>query len=63
MSLNILNKFASFSGLRVNWGKSSILPLDEGAREVSDSDLLLRWVTSLTYLGFRITANVHDYSI
>lgn len=44
----------------MNWGKSSILPLDEGAREQADPDLPLKW-DSITYLGVKITANCTEY--
>lgn len=38
-----------------------MLQLDEGAKSVADPNLPLRWVSSLTYLGVKITANVNDY--
>lgn len=60
-ALLILDKFASFSGLRVNWSKSSILPLGPKARNLSHDTLPLQWVSSMTYLGVKITANVQDY--
>ena len=60
-ALCILNTFSQFSGLKVNWTKSSILPLDAGARDVADPALPLQWVTQLTYLGVKITARVEDY--
>lgn len=56
-----MDKFASFSGLRVNWGKSSILPIDEGARVGASPVLQLQWVSSIKYLGVKITAKVQDY--
>lgn len=61
MVLAILNTFASYAGLKVNWTKSSILPLDSGATVVADLSLPLRWVSQLTYLGVQITAEVEDY--
>lgn len=60
-ALGIFETFAKYSGLKVNWSKSSILPIDIGAKELADPNLPLQWVTSLKYLGVRITANVHDY--
>lgn len=59
-ALLILDKFASFSGLQLNWSKPSILPLGPEARNLLDT-LSLQWVSSITYLGVKITANVQDY--
>lgn len=46
-TLQILNKF-SFSGLRGNWGKSSILPLGLGAQRAEGDNLPLQWVSAIT---------------
>lgn len=35
-ALLIVNKFTTFLGLRVNWNKTSILPLDAGAKEIAE---------------------------
>lgn len=59
--LAILDEFARFSGLRVHWSKSSILPIDAKAKERADPDFPLQWVSALQYLGVKITVNVHDY--
>lgn len=40
-ALAILDKFATFSGLKVNWSKSSILPVDAGAKGGANPDLPL----------------------
>lgn len=60
-ALLILDRFATFSGLRVNWGKSSILPLRTEAKKLADDTLPLQWVSSITYLGVKVTANIQDY--
>lgn len=60
-ALKIMDQFASFSGLRVNWSKSSILAVGTEAQAQRDDTLSLQWVSSLTYLGVKITANIHDY--
>lgn len=60
-ALKILDKFATYSGLRVNWNKSSILPLGPEAQIRRDNTLPLRWVSSITYLGVKITENIQDY--
>lgn len=59
--LDILNKFALFSGLKVNWSKSSILPLDVKAKEGANPNIQLQWVESIKYLWVKITAKVQDY--
>lgn len=61
VALGIFEKFATFSGLKVNCSKSSILPLDSEAKEMANPNLPLQWVTSLKYLGVKFTANVPDY--
>lgn len=60
-ALGIVNTFATFSGLKVNWGKSSIMPIDPGARGRADPNLPLQWVSSMKYLGVQITSNVQHY--
>lgn len=60
-ALVIMDKFATFSGLRVNWSKSSILPVGPRALAQRDDALPLQWVSSFTYLGVKITANIHYY--
>lgn len=50
-----------FSGLKVNWSKSSILQLDTRASTLADHSLPLKWVSSITYLGVKITADSADY--
>lgn len=60
-ALEIINLFATFSRLRVNWSKSSILLIDEGAKARVDPSLPLQWVTTIKYLGVQITANVQEY--
>lgn len=61
IALWIIHHFAKFSGLKVNWNKSSILPLDNEARDKADPNLPLQWFTSIKYLGVKITANIQDY--
>lgn len=60
-SLHILDDVSIYSGLRVNWSKSSILLLNKDTREMGDPGLLLCLVSKMTYLGVHITANVVDY--
>lgn len=60
-ALGIIDHFAKFLGLKVNWNKSSILPLDTEAKDKADPNLPLQVVMSLKYLGIKITANIQDY--
>lgn len=60
-ALKILNDFTTFSGWNVNWSRSFILPLDAGAKEKADHSLPLKWVSSITYLGVKITTDSTDY--
>lgn len=54
--LGILDEFAKFSGLKVNWDKSNILPLNSG----TDPGLPLQWVNQFIYLGVRISARTEN---
>lgn len=36
-ALGIMDAFSAFTGLRVNWHKSQLFPVDEGARSSSPS--------------------------
>lgn len=49
----VFNILDTFSGLKVNWDKSTILPLDLGTKAVADAALPLQWVTHFTCLGVR----------
>lgn len=47
--------------LKVNWNKSSNLPLDAGARDIADPALSLKWVSQIRYLGVKVTVHVANY--
>lgn len=47
---HILDTFVVFSGLRVNWDKPTILPLDPGTEAAVDATMQLQWVSQFTYL-------------
>lgn len=47
--------------MRVHCRKSSILPVDEEAKEGATPTLQLQCVSSFKYSGVKITANVRDY--
>lgn len=55
-ALTIMNNFATFSGLKVNWDKSSIFATGCWGQRWGWSQSHL-----FTYLGVQVTANVRDY--
>lgn len=57
----ILNTFSTYSGLRVNCRKSSVLPIDSGAQVLAAPDIPIPWVTQIKYLGIVISAKVTDF--
>lgn len=52
------DKYSVFSGLKINWGKSQILPLDFIPPVDQDRLLPLQWVNKLKYLSIQVTKNV-----
>lgn len=60
--LQLLGHFAALSGLRTNWSKSLILPIDLRAKNIIDPNSPLQWADSIRYLGINISSNVHDFS-
>lgn len=53
-----------FSGLRINWDKSQILPLDQFPPPPSPAypELPLTRVSAIKYLGVVVTRNLGDYN-
>lgn len=51
----MLEDFASFLGLKINWDKSQILPIDPIPPVVRDLTLPLQWLTQFKYLGVQVT--------
>lgn len=53
--------FGSFSGLKINWDKSQILPLDSFPEMQEQARLPLQRVNCIKYLGIHITRPSLDY--
>lgn len=60
-TLTILSNFTSCSGLKVNWDKSQILPIDGAAKDIADPNLPLLWTDKIKYLGIHISTSTSDY--
>ena len=60
-ALQILNSFSAVTGLRVNWSKSLLFPIDPAARTTAPSDIPLQWVESFKYLGLVISRQASDF--
>lgn len=60
-ALNVIEQFGTFSGLRINWGKSQILPIDSFPPTESQANLPLQRVDIIKYLGVKISKNPVDY--
>lgn len=59
-ALCIFDTFGRYSGIKINWAKSILFPLDEGAIHGAASTPL-RWVEEFCYLGVMITKHHSDY--
>ena len=54
------DRFAGFSGVRINWDKSELFSLHPSPTD-SNSRTRLRWVQEIKYLGIRITVELGDF--
>lgn len=61
-ALGVMDAFSAFTGLRVNWHKSQLFPVDEGAMSSSPSSTPLQWVDKFTYLGIIISRESVDFA-
>lgn len=62
--LTIMDMFSTYMGLRVDWNKSQLIPVDGGGlRRSSTVTLPLQWVDTFTYLGIVVSHNVSDFKI
>lgn len=57
----MLGTFAKFSGLRVNWEKSNIMTIDDGAQARASPLVPIAWVSEIKYLGVRVSPQLTDY--
>lgn len=60
-ALSILDHISTFSWLRVNWHKSTILPLGKVVCQAAFASTPLQRVSRVNYLGLTITNSVSDY--
>lgn len=49
-ALKILDSFLMVTGLKVNWSKSLLFPIDMEARSTASNDISLLWVENFKYL-------------
>lgn len=61
-ALQFLGRFTALSGLKTNWSKSLILPIDPRAKKKIVPTSPLQWATTIRYLGINISFNVHNFS-
>lgn len=61
LTLDLIERFGTFSGLRINWDKSQILPLDSFPQSKDRAMLPLQRVDTIKYLGVRTTRDTADY--
>lgn len=61
IALQTIEEFGKHSGLRINWFKSQILPIDHFPPTNSSASLPLHRVSSIKYLGIKITREPLDY--
>lgn len=60
-TLNVMNAYSVVTGLKVNWAKSLLFPIDLGAQATACLDTPLQWVTEFKYFGVVISRQVSDY--
>lgn len=60
-ALQIIKDFGRHSGLRMNWSKSQILPLDISSPTHCSTSLPLQRVASIHYLGIQITRDPLEF--
>lgn len=62
-ALEIIDRMGKFSGLRINWDKSQILPIDHFPPAHTHPDLPLARVNITKYLVVLVTRDLKDYVI
>lgn len=60
-ALSLIEGFGAHSGLRINWSKSHILPLDPFARTSQQAASPLQWCSSIKYLGIEVSRHIPDF--
>lgn len=60
-AMRVIGRFGQYSGLIINWTKSSLLLLDRELPPSQDNIMDIPVSTSLKYLGIQVTPRVLDY--
>lgn len=60
-ALQTIERFGKFSGLKINWGKSQVLPIDTFPPTEFQATLPLQRVDTIKYLGINTSKNPADY--
>lgn len=60
-ALQIIEKFGRFSGLKINWDKSQILPIDIFPPLKEQANLPLVRVSTLKHLGVHVSRSPTDF--
>lgn len=58
-ALELITQFWTYSGFRINWSKSLIMPLDSFLKTPEQVSRPLQWCSSFRYLGIQITYKIH----
>lgn len=61
MTLQLIEQSGPFSGLKINWEKSQILPIDTFPPPRDQSNLSLQRVNNIKYLNIYVTNSSADY--
>lgn len=60
-ALKLIEQMGGYSGLRINWDKSQILPVDVFPPPLTSPPLPLARVSKIKYLGVEVTRDLVDY--
>lgn len=60
-ALKILDSISIVTGLKVNWNKSLLFPIDMEACSTASNDIPLQWVENFKYLGVVISRQASDF--
>uniref|UniRef100_A0A803J4Y6 Reverse transcriptase domain-containing protein n=1 Tax=Xenopus tropicalis TaxID=8364 RepID=A0A803J4Y6_XENTR len=59
--LNTINTHTNYSGLKINWDKSVLFPIDPRPQQAPNQTHGLQWVESFKYLGIWVHANLNKF--
>lgn len=61
-AMNIINRFGQISGLKINWPKSSLLPVDPLIVSLPEEVAQIPVVNTFKYLGINISKDLQQYT-